>query len=87
MANFFLLLAAPLVKRILAALGVGIITYAGYTVFLDQVKAAIINNFTGMAGPAFEMAAMMGFQQAIGIILGALTARLTIQQVKRFGIL
>jgi len=87
MYKFVLMLAGPLIKRILAALGVGTITYTGYTLFLEQVKNAIVNNFTGMAGPAFELAAMMGFQQAVGIMLGALIARMSVTQFKKFGIL
>ena len=80
-------LVAPIAKRVLVALGIGIVTYAGYTVVLDAFMQQISSNLGQMPTAALQLITMFGFPDAAGVILGAFATKLSIQTFKRFEIL
>lgn len=87
MAGWLIAMVAPIAKRLLVALGIGIVTYTGFQLVLDQITAAIASNISGAPIVAYQFASLMGFPEVAGIILGAIASRLTIEQLKRFQLL
>ncbi|MFN5048841.1 DUF2523 family protein [Roseateles sp.] len=87
-AAFIMALVGPVVKRVLASLGLGIVTFTGVDLavssVLSQAKAAWAG---GLVGDAAQLVAMAGGNTALGIIAGGITARVTMIALKRFSIL
>lgn len=67
------------------ALGIGTITYAGFLALKTQLDSAITGALGSIGGGAYQIMALAGFIDAIGIALGAMTAAVTILSMKRFG--
>lgn len=84
-AVWVLALVAPLVRRILIALGVGLISYGGLALLATQVRDQVLTNLSGVTGDAYQVVAMSGAFEAVGIMLGALAARAALMAVERFG--
>lgn len=83
--TWLLSMATPVVKRVMIALGLGTITYTGLDVAFGAVKASVIGSYGQMAADSAQIAAIAGVPQAIGIILGALGARLGLLVLSRIG--
>lgn len=84
-AVWALALVAPLVKRILIALGVGLISYGGLALLATHVRDQVLGNLSGLTGEAYQVVAMSGAFEAVGIMLGGLAARAALMAVERFG--
>lgn len=82
---FLALSAGALVKRALLALGLGIITYSGLQAAFSAVQAQVIANYGLISGASLQLADLAGVGQTIGILLGALAARVGIAVVSRIG--
>lgn len=78
-------LVAPLVRRILIALGVGLISYGGLALLATEIRDRVLANLSGLTGDAYAVVAMSGAFEAVGILLGALAARAALMAVERFG--
>ena len=88
MANIFVwLLAAawPIAKKVLLMLGIGWVTYEGLGLIATQVQNEIITIWGTMPANTLKMASLMGIPQAIGIVLGALAARVAFVAVGKLG--
>jgi len=83
LAPWLLALAAPLAVRVLAALGLGIVTYTGVDAILTNLIAAITGALGGIPVAAGQIAGLLGIYDAIGIGLGALTTRVSLQAMTR----
>lgn len=84
----FLLAAAwPLAKRILMSLGVGILTYASLGLIFTQVSNAVVANWGAMSTSVIQVLSLAGIPDSVGIILGALSARVALVSIKRLGII
>jgi len=68
-------LLPSLVARVLAALGMGVITFTGFSIAWDSVRSIIVSNFSGMPSDIMALAGLAGVGQGLGIVLGAITAR------------
>lgn len=80
MASVAVWLAAllpSLVGRVLAALGFGVVTVTGFNIAWDSLKSLILTNFGGMSADIMGLANLAGVGEGLGIILGAITARVT----------
>ena len=75
----------PLAKRVLLALGIGWVTYAGLTLAFNAVKDAIVANLGEMTGAAAQMFNYFAFPDCIGIVLGGLLARVALMSYSRLG--
>lgn len=80
-------LAAPLAKKVLTALGMGIVSYAAITAALAAVTSAITTAYGAITGDIAAILSLAGFGQAMGIILGAMAARLTYAQLNQLQVL
>lgn len=74
-------------KKGVAALGVGVITYAGWEAIKGQVGTAVTNALGGIGGDVYQVLALAGFIDAVGIWLGALTTAVSLLAIKRLGVL
>lgn len=74
-----------LVKKALVALGLGTITYAGLQAAFNSAQAQVISHYGQMPGNALELANLAGVAQTIGIILGAISARVGMIALSKIG--
>lgn len=74
-------------KKGVAALGVGVITYAGWSAIKAQLATAVGNALGSVGGNAYQILALAGFVDAVGIWLGALTTAVSLLAIKRLGVL
>lgn len=75
----------PLAKRVLVALGIGVVSYAGVQTLLDQVRDAVTGAWGQLGGSTLQLLTLGGFPESVGIILGALAARVGLMALEQFG--
>ncbi|MEQ1915404.1 MAG: DUF2523 domain-containing protein [Gallionella sp.] len=79
--------AAPIAQRVLIGLGIGTITYIGLDAAFTTVKDGVVNNWGQVPQGALAVLTAAGVGQAVGIVLGAIAARVVMIQVKKLGVL
>ncbi|MBV2185681.1 MAG: DUF2523 domain-containing protein [Rhizobium sp.] len=85
--KILMLIAIPLVARVLSALGMGIISYVSITAFVDYIVDKVTIQIGAMTGSAVMVLALSGIFDALSIILSALSVKATLLALKRIGIL
>jgi hypothetical protein len=85
LAAWLLSLGAPLAKRVLIALGIGVISYTGYSALVDQVKVAVLAQWGQLGGATLALMSLGGVGEALGIILSAFAARAALMAAERLG--
>lgn len=75
LAAWLLSLAWPIVKKVLLALGIGYATYQGLDSIVGLAIQSVKEQWGSMPMAALQMVTLFGFSQALGIVLGALSAR------------
>lgn len=88
MANLWAFLLAavyPLAKKVLIMLGIGWITYEALTALVNSVISAAVTNWGGVTGAALQLSSLGGIPQVLGIICGALVARVSFVLVAKLG--
>lgn len=83
-ATFLAAAVGPLAKKILFALGIGTVTYTGLQAAFDAASDQVAAHYGAMSGGSLAIADLAGVGQSIGIILGALSARLGMIVLARF---
>lgn len=68
---FLASISAPLVRRVLLALGFGLITFAGLSVVESQISSAMADAWGGVGGDVYAVLALGGWVDAVGIWLSA----------------
>lgn len=86
-AGWLLALAWPLAKRVLVALGIGAITYGGLSLIGNQIQSHVVSAWGAMPASALQIATLSGFSEAVGITLGAFTARIALVAAAKLGML
>lgn len=76
----------PIVSRILAQLGIGIVSYAAVAGLVTSAINSAKASYSGMIPVIAQFFALAGINTALGIIAGAIAARLTYSVFKRFQI-
>lgn len=74
-ATLLISLAGPMALRVLTVIGLGTITFTGVTASLQGLIDMAINNWSQVPGDILMLASLAGVPQAVGIICGAMTAR------------
>jgi hypothetical protein len=77
--------AAPIVRTVLVSLGIGAITYTGLTLVLDQVVQHVQTSYGQLPASAAQIADLLGVGEALGILLGAMAARVAYASMKKIG--
>jgi hypothetical protein len=86
-AALLVLLAEPIIKKILLVLGIGIITTAGASLAISGIVSSISSNLAGTPQAVLQIATLYGFPQALGILLGGITTAASLTAFKKFGVL
>ena len=68
-------LAGPLVLRVFTVLGLGTLTFTGVTLALQGLIDMAVNNYASVPSDVLGLAGVAGIPQCIGIICGAMVAR------------
>lgn len=74
-ATWLLSMAGPLVLRVFTTLGLGLMTFTGVTASLQGLIDMATSNWASMGADILALASIAGLPQALGIICGAMTAR------------
>lgn len=74
--------ATPIAQRVLAGLGMGVVTYVGLSAVMSQIQSGVLSNWALLPPVASQLLALSGVPQAIGIMLGGLAARFSMLQLK-----
>ncbi|MFZ2538315.1 MAG: DUF2523 domain-containing protein [Oscillospiraceae bacterium] len=87
LASFFALNIGSIVLRVLASLSLGIITYSGIELLLDQAYAVIVIQYSGLPADLLALFSIAGFGQGISIILSACFIRAAKQLIAHYGVI
>lgn len=79
--------AGPLAKRVLAALGIGAVSFVGLDLALSSILTAAKNSWSGLPAEILGYMSFLGANQALSIIAGAMTARVALVALKRLAML
>lgn len=74
-----------LTKKALVALGLGTITYTGLQQAFDAAQSQVISNYGAMSGGTLAIVDLAGGGQVIGILLGAVSARIGMMALSHIG--
>ena len=85
LALWVLALVGPVVKKVLVALGVGIVTYTSLQYLGGQISSAVMGAWGGVSGSILQILSLAGLPECIGITLGAINARIALIAVSKFG--
>lgn len=87
MGAFLAAAAGPLAKRVMSALGFGVVTFVGVSAALNQVLDLARSAWAGIPGDIAVYIAMSGANTALAIIAGAAVTRVALMQLKRLALL
>lgn len=73
----------PLVKKVLSALGIGAVTYVGINFVIDQAKAQMMAQLTGVSADVAQIMGMFKFDVAVNIVFAAVTTRIVLSGVNK----
>ncbi|UYB72938.1 DUF2523 domain-containing protein [Aeromonas veronii] len=85
-AAWLLSIAGPIVTRVLIQLGVGVVSYAAVVAAVNTLISRARGNYDNLPSDILQVFAIAGFNDAFGIVVAAIMARLSIQVSKRFQI-
>lgn len=74
-------------KKVLVSLGIGVVTFTGFSVFEMQVRGYVMNAFNGLPAAAYSILALSGFVDVLGIGLATITSAIALVSFKRLGVL
>lgn len=83
-AAWLMTMVLPIVKKVMIALGISVVTYVGLSAVMTQIQNSIIASLGGMTGAAAQLAAMFGFHESVGIILAAVTTKFSMAQLTKW---
>lgn len=78
-AAFLASMAAPIVARVLMALGFSVITVTGVTLAIDQLKTMVVSNIGAAPVAILQLGGMLGAWQGLGMVFGAITFAITLK--------
>jgi len=87
LGNLLKFIAPHIAKRVLAALGIGIISYSGISLIISNVTQQINSHLGQTNGSVLQMVTLFGAIDSMSIILGAIATRVTLLSLKKWGIL
>lgn len=76
----------PIVSRVLAALGIGTVTYTGAQTALQSALTSAKASISSIGAEVFQIVAMAGFFDAMSITSGGLVSGLAWLVLKKFAL-
>lgn len=76
--RFLSTIVGPLVRRVLTALGIGMLTFAGFQVSVNAAKTYVQNNFSGLPSDVVQILGLLKFDIAVNIVFAAVITRAVI---------
>lgn len=73
----------PVVKMVLKALGVGVVSYVGINLVLSEATDVIMVNMLGLPIEVQQILGLLKVDVAINIILSAITTKLTLSGINK----
>lgn len=73
--------------KIVASLGITLVTYAGVTQSFDLLKDWIKSSFSQMPSDVYSILMMAGLGQAVGILVGAFAYNIAMQNINKISFL
>ncbi len=73
----------PIVTRVMAGLGFGVVTYAGLQAAFNSLQGYVVNSLNTLSGSTAALFYLAGFPTAIGIVLSAAAMKVTMISVKK----
>lgn len=67
----------PIITRIFVALGVGFVTFTGFSLLFDQAESMITDSFNGMPANMLAMMQLARVDDAAGLVLSAISIKIT----------
>lgn len=83
--NIILMLVVGAVSRVLASLGMGIISYNGVNYLLELFINEIRAQLTATPSAVLQIITLFGIPESLSIILGAYTASIPLHAFKKIG--
>jgi hypothetical protein len=77
----------PLARKVLAALGIGVISYAGMMTAVTQALQYARGSWNSMPQDLVFMLGKFGFVDYIALVVGGILAAVSLKASKRFGVL
>lgn len=74
-------------RNVLSSLGIGVISYTGIKTVFDELVSMAQAQFENMSVDALAVIQLAGVGEAMGIIVGAITFKLTMTTMSSLGIL
>lgn len=84
-SSLILSLAGPVVKRALQALGIGVVSFAAVTAAFNAAQAQMLALYGQAPASMLWIAERAGFSSALGILLGAVAAKLGLSVISKLG--
>lgn len=82
---FFSAAAAPIAKKVLQGLGIGMVTYAGVDVVFSGLKAYVVSSWSGMTPEILGLLSLAGVGTGVNMMLAAMAARVAMLSVSFLG--
>lgn len=82
-ARFLLYITGPVVVKVLATLGLGVVSYVGFDAGLTLIFNQIQTSFGTMPADISSLIFLSGVPTGMGMILSALFARIAFVQVSK----
>lgn len=80
-------LGGPLARRVLASLGIGMVSYAGMSALLESTFDLVVTQLAGLGAETAAILARGGVFDALAIGAGGMLAAASLLAFKRLGVL
>ncbi|MAM72085.1 MAG: hypothetical protein CMP91_13185 [Gammaproteobacteria bacterium] len=79
--------ATRLPQKVLASLGIGLITFGAVVTAFNSLMTALQANYSGLGSELLALLEIGGVTDGLQILLGAFVAKMTIQTLSKYGYL
>ncbi len=87
LAKFFDSNLGSFAKKVLAGLGIGVISYTAVTAGFNTAVSFAQSHYNNLAVDIISLANLGGIGEAMGLIVGAITFRLTVTTMSKLGVI
>lgn len=84
LGSWLVSLAGPVAWRVIGSLGLGVVTYVGVDAAVSAALSTAQANWGQLGGVAAQLVGLSGLNEALSVIAGGITARISFMSLKRF---